>query len=113
MCVYVCVLFYISLVLNCDAIEIYFKYATLQMGDIRGPFFPQVKYSISVYKIYKKAINYLKNQLDIFVIKLDPLEIINGKIQNIFPLIFYIVKILKNIVYTNIIQILTFILNIS
>ena len=29
-CVYVCVLFYISLVLNCDAIEIYFKYATLQ-----------------------------------------------------------------------------------
>ena len=80
-CLCVCVLFYISLVLNCNALEIYLKYATLQMGDIRGPFFfPQVKYSISVYKIYKKAINYLKYQLDIFVIKLDPLEIINGKI---------------------------------
>ena len=47
-CMCVCVLFYISLVLNCDAIEIYFKYATLHRSV-----FPHVKYPITVYKIYK------------------------------------------------------------
>ena len=71
-CVYVCVLFYISLVLNCDAIEIYFKYATLQMGDIRGPFFPQVKYSITVYKIYKKSYKLSKKSIRYICYKIGP-----------------------------------------
>ena len=45
-----------------------------------GPFFPHVKYSITVYKIYKITRHFLKKkQLDISVKKLDPLKIINGK----------------------------------
>ena len=49
----VCVLFYISLVFNCDTIETYFKYARLYIDDIRGPFLQYVKNTINVHKIYE------------------------------------------------------------
>ena len=44
-----------------------------------GPFFPHVKYFITVYKIYKITRHFLKKQLDISVKKIGPPKIINGK----------------------------------
>ena len=67
-----------------------------------GPFFPHVKYSITVYKIYKITRHFLKKkQLDISVKKIGPPKNNQWKrYQRYFLSLFYFIKILKNITYS-------------